>query len=219
MDEKKISIVISSIFCLVGVLLIIIGYFNIYLPDRQFYNQALKTGGFVNHQELHPGEIILQPVITYTIPATTNSYTLQPPENGKLFRYTAGEKVTILYNPAAPDNGRLDHFTTFWFKEIVLLLFALPFVLLGLFALIKSLIYGSLQGNQEKSSITADTLVKTQRIAIVAAACLILIFILKNIFDLPKAVFTPAYFMITFCLVFVLVITTVIVLIKKDRNK
>ena len=119
-------------FFLVGGICMLVAGSVTYLYARAFVQDASKAGGIVVEMVERRGDsgVMFAPVVAFSdaegkehkIYSTTSSY---PPS------YRVGEKVTVLYDPNSPDEGKLDAFFGLWLVPFILTVIGVTHSLIG----------------------------------------------------------------------------------------
>lgn len=106
---------------------------------RRFLAQAHETPAQVvgNHSRHHNRKHTYYPVLRYQTQEGT-SHEVVSPVGSNPPRYREGEQVTILYNPANPQQVRINNFLNLWLMPLLFGVLGGAFLLVGGLALMAS---------------------------------------------------------------------------------
>ncbi len=118
--EMKIVGALTALFCLIGIVLVVLG-FRDYAKTRSFVSVAASTSGEVTGFEKWEPEVstserdsILYAVVVFET-GEGREVRFQGPSQDGLAKYEEGDKVDVLYDPENPEDARIDSFLGLWF--------------------------------------------------------------------------------------------------------
>lgn len=123
----------------VGVILIGVSA-AISFSKYQFINRATKAEGtiinIVERRSSDSNNSTYAPVVTFRTNNLEHTFTSSVSTSS---RPLIGEKVTVLYDPADPNDAAIDSVTTLWFFPLIVGFMGLIFLMIGIFSKIKPL--------------------------------------------------------------------------------
>jgi len=138
--EMKIVGAFAALFCLVGIVLIVVG-FRFYGSSRSFVENARSVPGKVVGFEKWEPEIntserdgMLYAVVVFKTESGQEVRFQGPSEDG-LEKYEKGDRVRVLYGPQEPQNARIDSFMGLWFASTMFWVIGGSAIIIPLFTL------------------------------------------------------------------------------------
>lgn len=207
------------ILCVLGFLFTTFGYYKSIKPINIRIMNSAVTSGVITSDQTRSGYVTGDyPVAEYTISPGNEVYKEPVRQAGRVMRFKQGERVKLYYDIKNPSEVMLGEINVLYNDAAILLLFALPFFLFG-FSL---LALGILKrdsffdiSKQLKNGIPPSV---KHSVKIISGTCVILM-ILKLYNDIPVCIHTIPYFFITFAFMFVLNITSFLVLLNLKNRK
>ena len=123
---------ISVLFTVIGMILILIAVF-LAVYSMRLRAISLRTSGtivrMVQRKDEEDGSISNFPVVGYQV--EDKAYEIQGSVSSSVPVYSVGQRITVLYPPNHPEQGRIDTFLEQWFVPLLVGFIGIVFGLIG----------------------------------------------------------------------------------------
>ena len=119
---------VGTAFIIIGSLIAVAGLVWLF-RTMAFVRGAAKASGqivAVEHSRSYKGRSIYHPVFTFKDSAGI-IHTQRSSLGSADYSFAAGERVTVLYDPVAPEHSMIDSFQTIWLSPVFITAFGLLF--------------------------------------------------------------------------------------------
>lgn len=130
---------LGFVFTFAGLVMLYFSWYN-YDATNKFLNTAQSTSGVVVDLERRHSSstsssgssTTYAPVVEFTAPESGQTITFTSNSSSNPPAYDEGDDVTVLYDPAEPEEARIDSFMSLWFLPLLLLVMGGIFTPVGI---------------------------------------------------------------------------------------
>jgi len=207
------------ILCLLGFMFASVGYHKSVKPVNIRIMNSAVASAVITSDQTQSGYITGDNIMAeYTVSPGSEVYKEPFGQSGRIMRFRQGERANIYYDTGRPSEIMLAETGVLYNDAIMLGLFTIPFFLFG-FSLITLEIlkrdsFYDISG-QLKNGIPSGVKKSVKIISGLGAGLMLV----KIFSDIPICIHTKPYIFITFAIMFVLNITSFLVLLRLENRK